>query len=128
MPSPLSVTRMDEPPFSRSTVTSVAPASRAFSSSSLTMDAGLSTTSPAAMQLVSVSGRMTILPDNFLPPYAVQIPLWVFHIHQKKSLRRRGETCPSAILRRQDLSRFLPIAFSPAAIDQRADDGSDHIA
>ena len=50
MPLPLSVTWMREtPPFSMATLTWVAPASMAFSSSSFTTDAGRSTTSPAAM-------------------------------------------------------------------------------
>ena len=52
MPDPLSVTRMAKmPPFSISTVMAVAPASIAFSTSSLITEAGRSTTSPAAMRL-----------------------------------------------------------------------------
>ena len=47
---------------------------------------------------------------------------------QKKSLRRRGETRPATILCLKDLSRFLPITFSQAAIDQRADDVEDQRA
>ena len=51
MPLPLSATRMrDMPPFWISTVTEVAPASMAFSTSSFTTEAGRSTTSPAAMR------------------------------------------------------------------------------
>ena len=50
MPQPLSVTRMSfMPPPRISTVTALAPASRAFSTSSFTTLAGRSTTSPAAM-------------------------------------------------------------------------------
>ena len=51
MPMPLSLTRIDSspPPFV-SIVTAVAPASIAFSSNSFTTEAGLSTTSPAAMR------------------------------------------------------------------------------
>lgn len=50
MPVPLSVTRIYRmPPPWISTVTLVAPASTAFSTSSLTIDAGRSTTSPAAI-------------------------------------------------------------------------------
>ncbi len=48
------------PPASRSTSTEVAPASSAFSSSSLTTAAGRSTTSPAAIWLARWSGRMRI--------------------------------------------------------------------
>ena len=52
MPQPLSVTRRKVMPPSRiSTVTLDAPASTAFSRSSLTTDAGRSTTSPAAIRL-----------------------------------------------------------------------------
>ena len=52
MPQPLSVTRRKVMPPSRiSTVTLDAPASTAFSSSSLTTEAGRSTTSPAAIRL-----------------------------------------------------------------------------
>ena len=51
MPQPLSVTRIRViPPFWISTVTAVAPASMAFSTSSLTTLAGRSTTSPAAIR------------------------------------------------------------------------------
>ena len=51
MPQPLSVTRRYvSPPFSSSTDTADAPASSAFSSSSLHTLAGRSTTSPAAMR------------------------------------------------------------------------------
>ena len=50
IPSPLSVTRIREiPPSLISTVTAVAPASMAFSTNSLTTEAGRSTTSPAAI-------------------------------------------------------------------------------
>ena len=56
MPAPLSVTRMSEtPPAAVTTSMSVAPASSAFSTSSLTTLAGRSITSPAAMRLI-VSG------------------------------------------------------------------------
>lgn len=51
MPQPLSVTRMRPmPPPRISTATAVAPASTAFSTSSLTTLAGRSTTSPAAIR------------------------------------------------------------------------------
>ena len=59
--------------------------------------------------------------DFFLPS-----PL-VCHLHKKESLRRRREARPSAILRCQDLRHFFPGTFSPTAIDQRTDDGSDHV-
>ena len=50
IPAPLSVIRISFlPPSVISTVTAVAPASMAFSTSSLTTDEGLSTTSPAAI-------------------------------------------------------------------------------
>ena len=53
MPCPSSRTRMrSSPPPSSSTSIRVAPASRLFSTSSLTMDAGRSTTSPAAIWLI----------------------------------------------------------------------------
>src|ERR1700745_885113 len=61
MPQPLSTMRMSlRPPPSTSMRMRVAPASSAFSSSSLTTDAGRSTTSPAAIWLAtwSVSTRM----------------------------------------------------------------------
>src|SRR5882762_3548290 len=61
MPSPLSRTRMScLPPASISTVTVEAPASSAFSTSSLTTDAGRSTTSPAAILLTRSSGSRSI--------------------------------------------------------------------
>ena len=51
MPQPSSVTRMEiMPPFWIATVMCFAPASTAFSSSSLTTEAGRSTTSPAAIR------------------------------------------------------------------------------
>ena len=56
MPSPSSLTRMSRrPPPSVSTSMRVAPASSAFSTSSLTTLAGRSTTSPAAMRLTMAS-------------------------------------------------------------------------
>ncbi len=56
MPDPSSLTRMSEsPPAAVTTSISPAPASSAFSTSSLTTLAGRSTTSPAAMRL-TVSG------------------------------------------------------------------------
>ena len=49
-PQPLSETRIElSPPSCKDTLTAVAPASMAFSTSSFTMDAGRSTTSPAAI-------------------------------------------------------------------------------
>jgi hypothetical protein len=66
MPWPLSVMRMSlRPPASTSTRMRVAPASRAFSSSSLTTEAGRSTTSPAAIWLATWSGRMRMRPIAF---------------------------------------------------------------
>src|SRR4030042_1945249 len=57
MPLPLSVTLMRRtPPSCASTDICVAPASREFSTSSLTTEAGLSTTSPAAI-LETTSGN-----------------------------------------------------------------------
>ena len=53
IPLPLSVTLINEiPPSFISTVIAVAPASIAFSTSSLTTEEGLSTTSPAAILLI----------------------------------------------------------------------------
>ena len=62
MPRPSSATRMSRRPLS-SSVTSIAraPASMAFSTSSLTTDAGRSITSPAAMRLITPSGRRRIV-------------------------------------------------------------------
>ncbi len=63
IPAPSSLTSIDRlPPSSTETVTAVAPASSAFSTSSLTTDAGLSTTSPAAILLMVASSRTVILP------------------------------------------------------------------
>src|SRR5581483_4317945 len=56
MPAPSSVTRMSRwPPPESTTSIRRAPASRAFSTSSFTTDAGRSTTSPAAMRLMTAS-------------------------------------------------------------------------
>jgi hypothetical protein len=53
IPEPLSVTLINEiPPSFASTVTAVAPASIAFSTSSFTTEDGLSITSPAAILLI----------------------------------------------------------------------------
>ena len=61
MPLPLSATRMRlTPPAARSTSICVAPASSAFSSSSFSAAAGRSTTSPAAIWLISRSGSARI--------------------------------------------------------------------
>src|SRR5579859_6636844 len=63
MPQPSSVTRISlRPPASTSTRMRVAPASSAFSSSSLTTDAGRSTTSPAAIWLATWSERTRMRP------------------------------------------------------------------
>ena len=57
IPEPSSATRTrPSPPSSRSTWTVRAPASRAFSSSSFTTDAGRSTTSPAAIWFTRPGG------------------------------------------------------------------------
>jgi hypothetical protein len=57
MPKPSSSTRISRtPPASSRTVTWVAPASSALSTSSRTTEAGRSTTSPAAIWLISSSG------------------------------------------------------------------------
>lgn len=59
MPQPLSETRIRRvPPASISTVTRVAPASMAFSRSSLTTEAGRSTTSPAAIRFATCGDRV----------------------------------------------------------------------
>jgi hypothetical protein len=61
MPMPSSVTRMSALPPSRSSTEMLfAWASRAFSTSSLTAEAGRSTTSPAAILLMSDSGSFRI--------------------------------------------------------------------
>ena len=61
MPQPLSVTRRYlTPPCWISTVTAVEPASIAFSTSSLTIEAGRSITSPAAISSATSRGRTLI--------------------------------------------------------------------
>jgi hypothetical protein len=61
MPPPSSRTRTRRmPPSSSSISMRLAPASSAFSTSSLTTDEGRSTTSPAAIWLIRVSGRRRI--------------------------------------------------------------------
>src|SRR5688500_17428252 len=62
MPLPSSATHMSvRPPSCTVTSTVVAPASSAFSTSSLTTDAGRSTTSPAAIWSATAPGRMEIV-------------------------------------------------------------------
>ena len=69
MPWPSSDTTISVWPPSRITASMrVAPASMAFSTSSLTTEAGRSTTSPAAMRLMTVSGRRRMV--------TVVFPLW----------------------------------------------------
>src|SRR5215207_6383415 len=61
MPDPLSQTSISpSPPEARRTATSLAPESSAFSISSLSALAGRSTTSPAAIRLISSGGRRLI--------------------------------------------------------------------
>ena len=78
IPQPSSVTRISSaPPPENSTVMFLAPASTAFSASSLTADAGRSTTSPAAMRSATWGESMFILgigPPclNSLPPIILQ--------------------------------------------------------
>jgi hypothetical protein len=61
MPQPSSLTRMlARPPSVTAISIAVAPASSAFSTSSLTTDAGRSTTSPAAMRSATALGRMAM--------------------------------------------------------------------
>ena len=61
IPDPLSVIRIKEiPPSPTSTVTALAPASMAFSTSSFTTDAGRSTTSPAAILSIVFWSRTVI--------------------------------------------------------------------
>ena len=61
IPEPLSTMRMsDSPPLAISTLMEPAPASRAFSTSSFTTEAGRSTTSPAAMRLLVDSSNNCI--------------------------------------------------------------------
>src|SRR4030042_779684 len=67
MPHPLSLTRMiPSPPCVASTVPWVAPASRAFSTSSFTAEAGRSTTSPAAI-FATRSGARRWIGKTHLP-------------------------------------------------------------
>ena len=73
IPFPLSVIRIYViPPFFISTVTFVAPASIEFSINSLTTDAGLSITSPAAILLIVKSSNSTILPIFTISPFHIQ--------------------------------------------------------
>ena len=61
MPTPLSSTLIRRtPPANKRTVMSVAPASKALSTNSRTTEAGRSTTSPAAIWLMSSSGSSRI--------------------------------------------------------------------
>ena len=61
IPDPSSLTRMlAKPPWRTSTSTALAPASSAFSTSSLTTDAGRSMTSPAAIPAATAGGRTRI--------------------------------------------------------------------
>src|SRR5260221_5830970 len=65
MPAPSSTTRSRRaPPSTRSTATDCAPASRLFSISSFSADAGRSTTSPAAIWLTRSSGRDRMTPTR----------------------------------------------------------------
>src|SRR5439155_1471419 len=67
MPQPSSVMRIRRrPPFSTSMRKRVAPASSEFSRSSLTTEAGRSTTSPAAILFAIWSGRTRIRPIALL--------------------------------------------------------------
>src|SRR5712691_4392158 len=78
MPQPLSAMRIIlRPPASTSTRRESAPASREFSRSSLTTDAGRSTTSPAAILFATWSGRTRIRPIHLLyrdSPFFEQVP------------------------------------------------------
>src|SRR6056297_518807 len=68
IPNPLSETRIIErPPWPISMVIRELPASTAFSTSSLTTEAGRSTTSPAAILLERISGRILILDMRGFP-------------------------------------------------------------
>src|SRR5207249_9537184 len=67
MPQPLSAMRIIlRPPASTSTRRESAPASREFSRSSLTTEAGRSTTSPAAILFATWSGRTRMRPIHLL--------------------------------------------------------------
>src|SRR5690242_6313482 len=81
IPQPSSVMRMRRlPPDSVSMRMERAPASRAFSRSSLTTEAGRSTTSPAAILLATFSGRMRILDTLLLTSLSLRfLGLWLNH-------------------------------------------------
>ncbi len=67
-PIPLSDTRINDfPPFTTSMVICVAFASILFSTSSLTTEAGRSTTSPAAIWLERISGRILTVVISYQP-------------------------------------------------------------
>src|SRR5580692_11131640 len=84
MPAPSSATAISaEPPPRISTLTERAPASSEFSTSSLTADAGRSTTSPAAIWLATCSGKIwTMWSDiparhcSFRTGYSCNSPVW----------------------------------------------------
>ncbi|MCY1303764.1 hypothetical protein D9M70_534880 [compost metagenome] len=78
MPQPLSVMTMRRTPPSSSRMPScVAPASSAFSSSSLTTEAGRSTTSPAAIWLMSWSGSGRIGRGSWVVRRVARRELWL---------------------------------------------------
>ncbi len=84
-PSSSTCTRL-APPWSSVTWISFAPASRAFSSSSLSTEAGRSTTSPAAIWLISRSGRTRMWPMRGV----YRIASWNFS-------RRGGKSCSTSM-------------------------------
>ena len=70
---PSSSTRISRlPPYSTVTAMRVAPASMAFSTSSLTTEAGRSTTSPAAIWLARSSGSWRMRPTRYRPSRAAE--------------------------------------------------------
>ena len=97
IPQPSSAMRIRRrPPDSTSTRNSLAPASSEFSSSSLTTEAGRSTTSPAAILLATWSGRMRMRPMRvkILPHYSV----FVARAAVKMSRPARYSTSKSTVL------------------------------
>ena len=79
MPQPSSVTRMKvAPPFLNSTLIFPAPASSAFSTSSFITDAGLSTTSPAAIMSATSGGSMFIFVISQRSPHAEYLIIHCF--------------------------------------------------
>src|SRR4029077_4230421 len=86
IPLPSSITRIIRfPPDSTSTRIERAPASSAFSSSSFTTDAGLSTTSPAAILFATCSASMRIRVIEFIVAPTFRLASWICTLARLKA-------------------------------------------